>query len=445
MPLARPSIVLVLTDQQQARMLGGGERPRLRTPALARLAAEGLRFTRAFCTSPQCSPSRASLMTGRYPHRTTVLGNIPDTTFGPPHLPPHLPSLGALLQAAGYQTAYFGKWHLGAADRPASNPLAYGFAHFVPPRRQPECAAEDDLAAAAAAYIAAHDARCPLLLVASFNDPHGVYALPRVTQPLAVEGIALPASFHDDLTTKPRAQRVYRDEDQPAALPLDEVTARRYLAWYAFMVERADGYLRRILAALDDRPDLARNTVVIFASDHGDLACAHRLPFKGPCMYEELVHVPLLIRGPRLARNRTCDALVTLADLLPTICDLVGIPEPPGLDGRSLLTLLGDGTPTPPWRDAVIGQYHGKQRWACPIRMIRTARHKLTLYRTGERELYDLLADPGEVTNLAGDARSADLEDALLGRLERWMAERGDPFHTLQTTDRRGNVQGARS
>lgn len=442
MSVDRPNTVLVLTDQQQGAMLGCAGRPRPRTPAMDRLAAEGSRFARAFCTTPQCSPSRSSLMTGLYPHATGVRSNIPDTSFGPARLPAHLPSLGALLHAAGYRTAYFGKWHLGAADQPTANPTAYGFERYVPPRRRAERDGEDDLAADVAAYIAGHDARRPLLLVASFNDPHGVYALRDVTQPLDADGIALPASFGDDLATKPAAQRAYRDEDQPAALPLDEETARRYLAWYAFMVERADGYLARILAALDARPDLAANTVVVFASDHGDLACAHRLPFKGPCMYEELIRVPLLIRGVGLARNRVRDELVTLADLLPTLCDLAGIEQPSRLHGRSLLPLLRDETPAPPWRDAVIGQYHGKQRWACPIRMIRTADHKLTLYRSGERELYDLVDDPAELRNLAGDPRSAEREETLARRLAHWMAEHGDTFHSLQPTDRQGQSLG---
>lgn len=439
MIIDRPNILLILTDQQQGAMMGCAGHPRLRTPAMDRLAAEGTRFAQAFCTSPQCSPSRASIMTGVYPHAHEVRSNIPETSFGPPQLPAHLPSLGLLLHTAGYYTAYFGKWHLGAAGRPTANPTAYGFDHYVPTRLRGEQHAEDDLATAAAAYLEGYTDRHPLLLVASFNDPHGVYALREVTQPLDCGGIVLPASFVDDLTTKPAAQRIYRDEDQPAALPLDEDTARRYLAWYAFMVERADGYLAQMLAALDARPDLAANTVVIFASDHGDLACAHRLPFKGPCMYEELVRVPLLIRGPGLARNRVCRQLVTLADLLPTLCALAGVEEPGSVQSRSLLPLLHDGAPTPPWRDAVIGQYHGKQHWSCPIRMIRTATHKLTLYRSGERELYDLVNDPDELLNRAGHPRDAALEETLVQRLERWMDEHGDAFHALRATDRGGN------
>ena len=437
-----PHILLILTDQQQAAMLGSAGHPTLRTPAMDRLAAEGVRFSRAFCTSPHCSPSRSSLLTGLYPHHTTVLGNIPETTFGPAQLPLRLPSMGALLRATGYRTAYFGKWHLGVANDPTANPLAYGFEQFTPPsRRASEVESEDGLAEAAAAHVAGYHDPEPLFLVASFNDPHGVYALPRVRQPLATDGIRLPASFDDDLAGKPAAQRLYRDEDQPAALPLDEPTARRYLAWYAHMVERADGYLGRILAALDGRPDLAQRTIVVFASDHGDLACAHRLPFKGPCMYEELMRVPLLLRGPGIAEGQVHDEMVTLADLLPTICDLTGI-APPAVDGTSLTPLLGPAAPAVRWREAVIGQYHGKQRWCCPIRMLRTTRHKLVVYRDGARELYDLLDDPAERRNRAGEPAHAAVEAELERQLGAWMAAHGDHFERSQPTDRFGHVIG---
>lgn len=442
MPAGRPNVVIVLTDQQQGAMLGCAGAAGLRTPAIDRLAAGGVRFARAFCTTPQCSPSRSSLLTGLYPHRTRVRSNIPDTTFGPPQLPTDLPQLGTALRDAGYQTAYFGKWHLGESGNPATDPRAYGFAHFEATHLHSQVESEDSLAAAAAAHLRAHDGAAPLLLVASFNDPHGVYALRQVREPLDGDAMILPASFSDDLRCKPSPQRVYRDEDQPADLPLDEATARRYLAWYAQMIERADGYLDRIVGAIADHAALAANTIVVFASDHGDLAAAHRLPFKGPCMYEELIRVPLILCGPTIAPGLVRDELVTLADLFPTLCDLAGLATPPGLDGASLRPLLRDGAGSVTWRDAIIGQYHGKQRWSCPIRMIRTKTHKLVLYRTGERELYDLVRDPHEIENLAGRADEVALERSLADRLIAWMAEHGDDFERQILTDRSGSIVG---
>lgn len=440
----RPNIVLVFTDQQQGAMMGCDGHPHLRTPAMDRLGTEGVRFDRAFCASPQCSPSRAALLTGLYPHTNTVRGNIPETRFGPAQLPPQLPGLGTRFAAAGYRCAYFGKWHLGRADDPLTNPLAYGFERFVPPQYHTmlaEAGSEDWLAAEAAAYISEYRDTRPFVLVASFNDPHGIYALSEATRPFEdTDRVQLPRSIHDDLATKPAAQRMYRDENSRADLAhLNEEQARRYLAWYTYLVERADRYLAQLLAALDARPDLATKTVVVFASDHGDLACAHGLVFKGPAMYEELVRIPLIVRGPRVARGVVRHDLVSLVDVLPTCCDLAGLTRQPPFQGESLLPLLRDERAVPAWRDAVIAEYQGKQKWSSPIRMIRTATHKLTLYRTGERELYDLVADPSEIVNRAGDPAYAAIERELSQRLHEWMVAHDDAFEQQEVTDARGH------
>lgn len=435
-----PNVVIVMTDQQGGTMMGCAGHPFVRTPAMDRLAAEGTRFDRAFCTTPQCSPSRAAFFTGRYAYANQVRGNIPETTFGPPQLPTELPSLGTLLADAGYAAAYFGKWHLGT-NTPASNPLAYGFTQYLPPERTDipsEMIPEHFLADAAAAYIAGYVGERPFVVVASFNDPHGVYALPYVTAPLDCDRVTLPPSMADDLTTKPAAQRLYRDDDTiPLLSPLTEEHARRYLAWYTLLCERADSYLARILAALDARPDLAANTVVLFCSDHGDLACAHGTVFKGPAMYEELMRVPLLVRGPGVAAGAVRSELVSLVDVLPTLCALAGVESDAAFDGASFVPLLR-GEPVV-WRDAVIGEYQGKQRWSSPIRMIRTATHTFTRYGTGECELYDLVADPDELRNLAGNPVHAAVESALAHRLNEWIVAHNDPFATYTPTDARGN------
>jgi len=439
--VSRPNVVIVMTDQQQGAMIGCARDPAVRTPAIDRLAAEGTRFDAAFCSTPQCSPSRAAFFTGRYSYANQVRGNIPETTFGPPQLPTALPSLGMLLAGAGYDAAYFGKWHLGA-NVPSSNPLAYGFSRYVSSERTDipsEMLPEHFLAEAAAQYIEGYSEECPFLVVASFNDPHAIYALPYVVEHLETASATLPLSIVDDLTTKPTAQRQYRDHDTiPLLSPLTEKNMRPYLAWYALLCKRADSYLACILAALDARPDLAANTVVIFCSDHGDLACAHGTVFKGPMMYEELMKVPLIVRGPGIVAGGIRRELVSLVDVLPTLCDLAGIGADVEFDGESLVPLLHGEDP--PWRDAVIGEYQGKQQWSSPIRMIRTATHKFTRYGTGERELYDLAADPDEITNRAGDPAYASLEAALDARLCAWMLTHGDQFATYSPTGLHGEA-----
>src|SRR5437867_4141076 len=211
---SRPDIVVLLTDQQRADALGAVGTAGLRTPALDRLAREGALFSRAFCATPQCSPSRAALLTGRYPHRTGVMGNVDERGSAAaaagmsPALDRSLPTLGRVFAAAGYQTAYFGKWHLGgdAGD--------YGFEVHDSGRAE-----DSGLVSRVRTFLrkrAEAGAAKPMLLVASWLNPHEIYAVvnPPEHDPAAEARVALPESLADDLSGKPFPQRHYLAEDQ---------------------------------------------------------------------------------------------------------------------------------------------------------------------------------------------------------------------------------------
>jgi arylsulfatase A-like enzyme len=156
-------------------------------------------------------------------------------------------------------------------------------------------------------------------------------------------------------------------------------------------------------------------------------------------MYEELIRVPLVISWPDRIPPADTDALVSLIDLLPTLCVLTGVAAPQGIDGLSLVPILEQRAGRV--RDMVFGEYFGKQAWRVPIRMVRTERWKYVRYRSDGEELYDLDADPGELRNLARDPGGA-AERARLGReLDDWMRRTADPFPGLTTTDRSGTVR----
>jgi choline-sulfatase len=153
-------------------------------------------------------------------------------------------------------------------------------------------------------------------------------------------------------------------------------------------------------------------------------------------MYEELVRVPLVISWPGTIQAARSDALVSLIDLLPTLCDLTGVPAPANVDGLSLRPVLERRAQQV--REIVFAEYYGKQAWRVPIRMVRTARWKYVRYQGHGEELYDLDVDPGELRNLAGTAAGA-AERALLAReLDEWIKRTGDPFPQLTATDRSG-------
>lgn len=324
----RPDIVIVLTDQQRADAFGAAGAADVRTPAMDRLARRGVRFTQAFAATPQCSPSRATMLTGRYPHRTGVMGNVGagEGMSGP--LDRSLATIGTVFAAAGYDTAYFGKWHLGGT------PGDYGFA------RHNATIGDRLLAREVTRFVEdrrTSRTRAPLLLIVSWLNPHDIYGVLREPAPGQV-AVNLPTNLVDDLSKKPFPQRHYLEQDQ--GKPFAGATRdlwRRYRAFYNHLVETVDHEIGLVLEAAA-RGDSA--PIVVFTADHGDLGGAHGLPYKGPAMYEELVRVPLVISWPGRIRAAHSDALVSLIDLLPTLCDLAGVRVPANVDGLSLRAVL---------------------------------------------------------------------------------------------------------
>jgi arylsulfatase A-like enzyme len=434
----RPDVIVVLTDQQRADAFGAAGAADLRTPVMDRLARQGVLFTRAFAATPQCSPSRAALLTGRYPHRTGVMGNTVaegGRAGDPPAgmsvaLDRSLPTLGRVFAAAGYETAYFGKWHLGGT------PGEYGFESHDTRVDDPT------LARRVVGFVQKRGekgVRKPLFLVASWLNPHDIYTVFSASPPdaRAMAAASLPSNAIDDLSQKPFPQRHYLEEDQGKPfVGADREVWRRYRAFYGGLVETVDREIGTVLDALERR-DVPQ--VTVFSTDHGDHGGGHGLPYKGPAMYEELVRVPLIISWPGRIRSARSDALVSLIDLLPTLCDLTGVPAPGGIDGLSLRPVLEDRSKSV--REMVFGEYYGKQSWRVPIRMVRTSRWKYVRYLSYGEELYDLAADPGELRNLARDPAAAPERTRLARELDDWIRRTGDPFPGLTSTDRSGKVQ----
>ncbi len=424
-PESRPNVLFILTDQQRFPYMGAYGKVSVRTPAMDSIAATGALFTHSFCSTPQCSASRSSIMTGLYPHSTRVMGNIGAAGGNP--LSSEIPALGSIFRKAKYRTAYFGKWHLGG------DPRDHGYEFWDRCGR----GVGEDVAEKSVQFLEA--AAEPFLLFNSFVNPHDIYGFRRIKNEISRSkaDIKLPKNLRDDLSKKPHPQLQYLQEDQgKAAVGLDEEGWADYLNVYEYLVEKVDGNIGKILTALRKR-GLDKRTIIVFTSDHGDHTGGHGLPFKGPAMYEELVRIPLAISFPgRIPSGKRVDDLVVNVDLLPTICGLADLPAPVDIHGRSLLPLLDGKKVT--WRDHVIGEYYSKQRWVNPIRMVRTKRWKYTRYRKWGEELYDLQADPGELNNLAKEDAHAATERRLSHILDDWKEKTADPFNTLSPTDRSG-------
>jgi len=436
-PATRPNILVILTDDQRWDALGVVQRemgkealfPWLRTPNLDRLASEGARFSNAFVTTSLCSPSRASLLSGRYARRHQVLNNFTE-------YPEDLPSYPRRLKDAGYETAYIGKWHMGE-DNDAQRP---GFDHWMSHRGQGNYFDNefniDGLRRRIDGYYTtvvtdhavewigkAHSK--PWLLVLGQKAPHGgpIQPEPRfakafdafpVRQPVSYGNYRAadgkPAWLEQSLGTWHGAQGPLYDLAQHDRL------VRTYLATL-LSVDESVGRIYETLRASGQLDD----TVIVFTSDNGFVLGEHGRVDKRT-MYEESIRVPLLVRYPRAVKAGTVVSQMALThDLAPTLIALGGGEPLPDISGKSLVPLLR-GTPTA-WRTAFLYEYNYETQFPYTpnVRGVRTDGWKLIRYPQGDgsadrftAELYDLTRDQHELRNLIDDpahaARRRELE-----------------------------------
>lgn len=419
--MTKPNILFIFSDQQHWEAMGSMA-PSFHTPHLDRLYRESVQFSHAFCTTPQCSPSRSTLMTGLYPSKTGVQGNVGNAGG----LPLRMKTIGGHLQAAGYRTGYFGKWHLGK-DAVGTAGWDEDWGVTGPEERDDEAAANR-----AMAFIQnAATAQRPFACYMAFDNPHDIYEFDHEVNPAPKVEYPLPDTWHaQDWSRVPSIQETFMREDQGQIIhQADRPAWLRYRECYREKVNLLDQQVGRVLKALD-QSGAAQDTVVVFTSDHGDMDTQHRCIYKGPFMYEHVIRVPLMFRLPAgmpcPRRGHVVDALTINADLFPTLCELAGI-VPPENNGRSLKPLLtGEGPQQE--RSFIVGQYYSKQQWVNPIRMIRTRQHKYNTYGANGEELYDLEHDPGELRNLARDPALASTKSQLSAQLMAWMKANDDPF-----------------
>jgi uncharacterized sulfatase len=453
-----PNVVLCLTDSQGWNTLGFGPMAsHVETPHVESLAGDGVRFDSSYCTSPVCTPSRAGLLTGRFPHTAGATAN------GVP-LGEHVRTLGEYLRAAGYETGYVGKWHLDGTDYFGTGVPAEG---YDPDRWYDGRQYLESLEPAERAWWrSAFDKRTaehgpgelrsrgvtraftwagritdrarqfietapePFCLVVSYDEPHEPSVCPPAfAERYRDEPFPVPDNYETlaELGDKPDSHRRQAAAFESGDAFIDslsdvehggEIDSRpAYLGCSAFV----DGEIGRVLSAAEDRDALS-----IFTTDHGHHLGAHGLDAKGGTMYDEVVNVPLVMRGPGIPQGAVHEGPVSHLDVLPTLLDLAGVDRPPALDGRSLRPALQNGRAH---REHVVVEFDRFSRGGAgfhPIRAIVSEEYKLVVNLHDSDELYERNDAPRETTNLVGHPRHADRRDALHDALLEVMAETGD-------------------
>lgn len=462
----RPNVVFVLSDDHAAHAISAYGSTINTTPQLDRLAAGGSRVASCLCTNSICTPSRASILTGTHSH----INGVTTLRSG---LDNRQPTFVSLMHDAGYQTAVFGKWHLGHGSR--HDPAGFDEWRILPDQGEyhdPEFIdrhgtwrhrgyVTDLITDFALDWLDQRDTERPFCLLVHHKAPHRWWEPDAAHADLYTDhDVPEPATLFDDFSTRSGAASAARmrledlterdlKESVPAGLSArDERRWRyqRYLKDYLRVVASLDDNVGRLLDGLDDR-GLSEDTMVVYASDQGFFLGDHGW-FDKRFMYEHSLRMPLIIRWPGVTEGGSViDELVSNVDLAQTLLDIADVAAPARMQGRSLVPLLRGEHPDD-WPQLVYYRYwmhddamHGV--WA--HYGLRTRRHKLVCFYADALgtpgsdagpqaplrppvawELYDLVEDPDELVNVIADPRYAETLTELVGQLAREQHRLGD-------------------
>jgi arylsulfatase len=460
--MTQPNILWLCTDQQRWDTVGALGNPHIRTPAVDRLCASGMAFRSAYTQSPICTPSRASMLTGRYPASHHVYRN------GNAFFPPSETLVTRILADHGYDCGLVGKFHLSAAKyhekRPDDGYRVFHWNHHPTPdaargdayehwlrhekRVDPQALYQDKGAFCAAGVPAEYhqttwcgematrfvsDRRDgPWCLSVNFFDPHAPFdAPPEALSRVDAASLPLPLWRPSDAerwrdfekvdqqqkqpvdptirrNAAPPPAPAHRDHDKVASHVPEDYDALQVKANYYAMIEFIDAQVARLMDVLRATGQLD-NTIILYHSDHGELLGDHGLVLKGCRFFDGLVRVPMIWScGDRFRRNLASDALVELVDIAPTLLDAAGIEVPWAMQGRSLLPILEGRADPHTHKQHVVSEFKdsiGGHPDHTHGSMVFDGRHKSVIYHGHPMgEIFDHAVDPGEFDNLWHDA-----------------------------------------
>ena len=423
-PPANPNVIFVFSDEHRYQSMGHTDMPALKTPTMDRMAAEGFSFRHCVSNYPVCSPYRAMVMTGKWPYQTGIIDNGIA-------LSPDEGTVGKAFQAAGYRTGYIGKWHLeGTRAEPFGFDTSliwegtnthYDAGEYYPASGEPVTPKGYNatlMTDQALDFIQENKAR-PFFLMLSIKPPHSKFTdAPPEKRALYPQG---------SLPYRPN----YGQADAPGETIFGQNGWPHYEGYHAH-ISAVDDELKRILDALEAE-GIAKDTVVVYSSDHGSMHGSHGVGSKRQ-PYEESLRIPLIVYSPgRVPAGGASDALIGAIDMMPTLCGLAGIAPPANCAGADYSGVLRGEEP--PTRDAQFimhiakGNASGGEEHPAPLfRGVRTSRYTYAVGEDGGLCLFDNVADPYQLKNLITDTEYAALRKELRDRLARWLTRAGDPF-----------------
>lgn len=443
--MAQPNLLLVLVDSAKynAYRVNGGV---AETPALERLANEGVNCPRCWATTPICHPSRSSIITGLYPYSHGMLTNSTFAGGWPFSVHPNVPTLPGLLREAGYRTGYAGQQHIVLNDWDDDrHEMTAEYHRWLQEQGYTEAPLAEDRGylCGRVGYTADQtregrftarglellDDLCgqsqPWFMQLDFDGPHLPCWVPdEFATRYEPASLPLPPTLRDNLAGRPEWIRMARDRQ--GSFGTSEEEWRKLTSFYLGEIAMIDSLVGRVLERLDQH-GAADNTVVVFTSDHATpVGCHGFASHGGPALYEDVLRVPFAVRWPAgLPAGQPCQQAMRHVDLVPTLLDLAGVETTAQFQGRSAAAA---------WRgeveltDESYHVYSGTGASFLSVRAYRLGRWKFVYTPYGGSELYDLETDPDETDNLVGCAHAAEIEDQIRRAMCDAMAAADDPL-----------------
>ncbi|MCI1209039.1 MAG: sulfatase-like hydrolase/transferase [Treponema sp.] len=463
----RKQVVFIMTDTTRFDMLGCYGNPDMKTPNLDELAKESVKYERTYTCQPVCEPARSSIFTGLYPHSNGAFTNSVPLFTG-------VKTIGDYLKPAGIHSTYIGKWHLDGGDYFGNGICPKGYDPYywydmrcylnelTPEERKMSRQESTSLKKNGITEDFTFAHRCSnraldflekytgedFFLTVSYDEPHQPYLCPEPYASL-YKNYEMPKkpNIWDTLDGKPELQKLWAGNNLFLDKDSLKIEPRLFFGCNSFV----DYEIGRVLDAVKK---FAPDAMVIYTSDHGEALMAHSLSLKGPSVYEEITHVPLIIKGGAnwpSAAGTAYPSVTSHIDLVPTILDYYGLPIPSGMPGKSMRPIIYDqsrksGNHPAKFRENVFIEFHryeidhdgfgGFQ----PMRAIVTDTNKLAIYLLDSTdELYDTKQDPDEMKNLINESGYKKVRDSLHQKILKFMNETRDPYRGYQWQRRTWN------
>lgn len=455
-------IVFIMTDTTRWDMLGCYGNKDMKTPNLDQLATEGVLFKKAYSCQPVCGPARSAIFTGQYPHSNGVVANTMAISQG-------IKTIGEYLNPHSIDCGYIGKWHLDGGDYFGNGicPNGYNKKYWYDMRCYlDELSLEERVRSRnESASISANGVNedftfghrvinraidyidefkdKDFFLTVSLDEPHGPHLCPEPYASMYKDyKLKKTPNYYDSLNDKPMYQKLWAEKELKADDQNDYINRQLFFGCNSY----ADYEIGRVIKKIKEK---IPNAMIFFTSDHGDAMGAHHISNKGPSVYEEIAHIPLIVKGGAYMNstgNSNYNHVVSHIDLVPTILDYFDIEKPKVLPGKSLREIISNPNNCNVLNDSVFCEFHryeidhdgygGLQL----MRAVITDKSKLQINLLDEiDELYDTEKDPYELVNLIEDKKYSQLRDSLHSKLLQWMNDTRDPYRGYQWKRRSWN------